>query len=637
VNGTGTNSTLIAQTDDIPQITLNNVGVLEAEGPSVLTLTAAQLSQFSTINSDGGSLDLVAAGAGTYDLTGKSVNTYIGLDARQTNANVTLKAGSGDAVLFSGAGVDTLIGGSGNNLFYLIYGTGAGTTFTGGSGTNTLHDDYTTDISNLNISGMQTLQTYVGALTLTAAQLSQFDTIDSYGNSIDLVAANAGTYDLTGKTLTGNAWLDARSTTDNVTMIAGSDDTMLLSGSGVDTLIGGSGNNQFYLTYGTGAGTTFTGGSGTNTLEDDYTNDISNLNISGMQTLNTYVGYLNLTEDQLNQFSTIDTNGGDLDLVAAGAGTYDLTGKTLNGQGDLDARGTSDNVTMIAGSGDANLLAGTGVDTLIGGAGNDTFYTGYETAAGSTFTGGTGTNTLVAQVNDISVMNVTGMDTLDAYGLGSVTLTADQLAEFGTINAGGPTGLVAAGAGTYDLTGKTIDGVMTLDASQTDANVTLIGNDQDGQTRVGGAGNDTLVAGTGTDVTLYGGSGTTTFQFGSAFGQDTINNDGANNTPANQINFGSGITDKKLWFQQSGNDLQIDLLGTNDSATVANWFAGDSGAQVQSINADGYTLATTQVQQLVQAMATYQTNNSGFNPTTATTMPTDTTLQNAIAANWQHA
>jgi Ca2+-binding RTX toxin-like protein len=765
VNGTGANSTLDTTTGDISQITVNDVANLETQYIGSLTLTAAELSEFTTINTDGGALDLIAAGAGTYDLTGKTLNNEMYLDARQTSANVTLKAGSGAAMLISGAGVDTLIGGTGNDLFYLDGSSPNGTTIAGGSGTNTLQDDYTTDISQMNITGMQTLNTYVGALTLTANQLSQFSTINANGGPLDIVAAGAGTYDLTGKTLSNELYLDARQTSANVTLKAGSGDAVLLSGAGVDTLVGGTGNDLFYLDGSSPVGTTMTGGSGTNTLEDDYTSDISQMNITGMQTLKTYVGALTMTAAQLSQFSTIEADGGPLDIVAAGAGTYDLTGKTLTNELYLDARGTtenvtlkagsgdavffagagddtllggtgddtfytgydapgpgttidggggsntlnaqvgdisgmnitgiqslnayglgavtltadqfsefntinagqttdliaagagtydltgktldsemyldasqtSDNVTLKAGSGDAILIGGSGVDTLIGGAGNDTFYTGYTAPSGTTIDGGGGSNTLNAQVGDISGMNITDIQTLNAYGLGAVTLTADQLAEFSTINAGQPTALVAAGAGTYDLTGKTLDSVMSLDASQTSADVTLIGNDQDGQTLVGGAGSDTLVAGTGTDVTLYGGSGATTYQFGSSFGQDTINNDGANSTPANQINFGAGITDEKLWFQQSGDDLQIDLLGTNDTVAVANWFAGDTGAQVQSINADGYTLATTQVQQLVQAMATYQTNNSGFNPTTATAMPTDSTLQNAIAASWQHA
>lgn len=63
-----------------------------------------------------------------------------------------------------------------------------------------------------------------------------------------------------------------------------------------------------------------------------------------------------------------------------------------------------------------------------------------------------------------------------------------------------------------------------------------------------------------------------------------------------QIGFGSGVTDENLWFQQSGNNVVIDLLGTNDSITVQNWFSG-GGAQVQSINAGSETLLNTQVAQ----------------------------------------
>jgi hypothetical protein len=49
-----------------------------------------------------------------------------------------------------------LIGGTGNDLFYVSYGSPAGATMIGGSGMNTLCDDYVTDISQINISGMQT-------------------------------------------------------------------------------------------------------------------------------------------------------------------------------------------------------------------------------------------------------------------------------------------------------------------------------------------------------------------------------------------------------------------------------------------------------------------------------------------------
>jgi hypothetical protein len=58
--------------------------------------------------------------------------------------------------MISGAGVDALIGGTGNDLFCVSYRSPAGTTMIGGSGMNTLRDDYVADMWQINISGMQT-------------------------------------------------------------------------------------------------------------------------------------------------------------------------------------------------------------------------------------------------------------------------------------------------------------------------------------------------------------------------------------------------------------------------------------------------------------------------------------------------
>jgi hypothetical protein len=41
----------------------------------------------------------------------------------------------------------------------------------------------------------------------------------------------------------------------------------------------------------------------------------------------------------------------------------------------------------------------------------------------------------------------------------------------------------------------------------------------------------------------------------------------------NELDFVGGITDDELWFVQSGNDLKIDLIGTNTQVTVVGWFA----------------------------------------------------------------
>jgi hypothetical protein len=85
----------------------------------------------------------------------------------------------------------------------------------------------------------------------------------------------------------------------------------------------------------------------------------------------------------------------------------------------------------------------------------------------------------------------------------------------------------------------------------------------------------------------------------------------------------------------SGNNLVVDALGTNEQITLNGWYSGNAGSQVSSFLAGGLTL-DSQVQNLVQAMATYSAANPGFNPATAAAMPTDTTLQSAIAAAWHH-
>jgi hypothetical protein len=45
----------------------------------------------------------------------------------------------------------------------------------------------------------------------------------------------------------------------------------------------------------------------------------------------------------------------------------------------------------------------------------------------------------------------------------------------------------------------------------------------------------------------------------------------------------------------------------------------------------------SQLSSLVSAMATFSANNPGFNPATATQMPSDSTVQSAIATSWHHS
>ncbi|MFK0691159.1 calcium-binding protein [Mesorhizobium sp. IMUNJ 23033] len=153
----------------------------------------------------------------------------------------------------------------------------------------------------------------------------------------------------------------------------------------------------------------------------------------------------------------------------------------------------------------------------------------------------------------------------------------------------------------------------------------------------GNASGNTITANSGNDV-LTGGGGYDVYKIGATFGQTVIDNFASDGTsaPQGEVDFGAGITDERLWLAQSGNDLQIDLLGSSDHLTVKDWFAGNDRAQVQSFRtADGLNL-DSQVAQLVQAMATYASNNPSFDPTALSTtlLPNDPTLQNVVASAW---
>jgi len=152
----------------------------------------------------------------------------------------------------------------------------------------------------------------------------------------------------------------------------------------------------------------------------------------------------------------------------------------------------------------------------------------------------------------------------------------------------------------------------------------------------GNTGNDVLQGGVGND-SLTGGGGNDTYVFGRGDGHDVIVNGAAGNTgPTGELDFTSDIASNQLWFKQAGNDLIVQVMGTQDQVTVSNWF-GATTAQTQEIKAAGGLEIDAGVASLVQAMATYSSNNSAFNPTTsATQAPSDPALQGAIATAWHH-
>ncbi|WP_316202561.1 MULTISPECIES: calcium-binding protein [unclassified Bradyrhizobium] len=161
-------------------------------------------------------------------------------------------------------------------------------------------------------------------------------------------------------------------------------------------------------------------------------------------------------------------------------------------------------------------------------------------------------------------------------------------------------------------------------------NDTLFGTAND-DLLIGGGGSDVLKGGAGDNI-LVGGVGAT-YVYAQGDGNDVIINGVASlSKPTGTLDFGTTYTADNFWFVKSGNDLEIDILGTHQQVTVADWFLGGS-YQLQEIKAGGLEI-DTQVSQLVQAMATYAQAHPGFDPTVASQLPTDAQLHDQIAAAW---
>ena len=96
--------------------------------------------------------------------------------------------------------------------------------------------------------------------------------------------------------------------------------------------------------------------------------------------------------------------------------------------------------------------------------------------------------------------------------------------------------------------------------------------------------------------------------------------------------FGQGIDPNKLWFARSGNDLTVQLLGTQDGMTLEGWYDSKHKPIEEFQTADGSELEGQQIERLVQAMAQFAPSLSADG-----TLPADQQqeLNAVIAATWE--
>ncbi|MEH6528115.1 MAG: Ig-like domain-containing protein, partial [Sneathiella sp.] len=157
----------------------------------------------------------------------------------------------------------------------------------------------------------------------------------------------------------------------------------------------------------------------------------------------------------------------------------------------------------------------------------------------------------------------------------------------------------------------------------------LIGHDGN-EILEGGYGADVLEGGVGDD-TISGGQGADSYIFTRGDGQDVID-DNASDGASDTLVLDTGIDHDQLWFEQTGDDLLISVIGTSDQITVENWYAAADNKIEGIETSDGQVTDITGVEALVSAMASFSPPGGGE---TDLSDPTYDPLDSVLAANWQ--
>ncbi|MEY8239013.1 MAG: calcium-binding protein, partial [Cycloclasticus sp.] len=100
-----------------------------------------------------------------------------------------------------------------------------------------------------------------------------------------------------------------------------------------------------------------------------------------------------------------------------------------------------------------------------------------------------------------------------------------------------------------------------------------------------------------------------------------------------RIEIGEGINEEQLWLSQQGDDLQIDVIGSDDQIRIENWYKGEQYRIEEIELSGGAVLLEHQVEQLVSAMASFNVSSSSDMVLQAAV---EDELKPLIAVSWQH-
>ncbi len=508
------------------------------------------------------------------------------------------------------------------------------------------------------------------------------------GNFADRLDGGEGNDTLEG--LSGDDLLIGGQGNDRLNGGAGND--TLIGSEGNDVLDGGDGSDTFVFSRGFGQDTINQRDSSAGRVDQLQFTDLTSQDLSGVMRSGSDLilsfnsgdsvrvsqfyysdSYTAYKIDKVSFADGVEWNQRDLinrTVWTGSAGNDQISGDNLRTN---TIHGLAGNDTLAGGSladrldggdGSDTLNGGAGDDALIGGQGNDTLY---GDAGDDIIDGGMGDDVLYGGVgrdtfrfgrgygaDRISSSDATAnqLDTADLFDIASsevsvqregAVLVIRRLNSQDVLNIDyffSDTGAVSTVKELQFSDGVKwdVDRIRKLVLQGADGNDTLTGyatsDDVSGgsgdDTLYGNAGNDTLTGGVGND-TLNGGIGNDTYLFSRGDGKDTVSD--CDTTAGNKdvAAFASDIGADQLWFSRSGSNLDVRIIGTDDVFSIGNWYAGTANHIEQFKAGDGRILINTQVDLLVQAMASFAPPASG-----QTTLPANyqSSLGTLVATSW---
>ncbi|MCF7544292.1 calcium-binding protein [Pseudomonas petrae] len=549
--------------------------------------------------------DTVYGGAGNDTLTGNIGADTLSGDAGDDlllggSGNDTLNGGSGNDVLDGGIGNDRMDGGEGDDIYLFGRGAGQDTIYANETRVGKLDVVKLTDLNASDVSvkrdGYDLVVRVLGTTDVLRVTY-QFLSDSTAGYQIDRLQFADGTYwDLEAikyQVLQGSDLDDALSGTNaNDQINAGAGDDTVSGAGGDDTLIGGAGADTI---SGDDGNDLLQGGAGNDRLYGGYGNDIldggeGNDQLDGGEGDDTYLFSKGAGQDTIYYANENRTGKNDV-IKLIGLNASDVTVKRESNDLVIRVIGSSDTLRVAAHfSGDAT--AGYQIDHI-------------QFADGSTWDQST-IKSAVAQGTD-------GEETLQGYASNDV------------INAG--------------LGDDTVYGAGGNDLLSGDAGADTLWGEDGNDSLLGGSGKDALYGGNGDDVldggpgndALNGGEGNDTYLFDAGAGQDVISNYDSGSS-IDTVQFGDHVSLEDLWFRRNAGDLEVSIVGTADKVVVSNWYASNDYHVDQFRTADGKTLLDSQVQSLVDSMASFGVDAGAE---TSLTNAQHTQLEGVLAANWK--